>query len=170
MQIGGTHIQYLLLCHRKLWLYARGINMEHTLERVAEGKYLHESSYLRRASATVEIEVGGCKIDHYNPLTQTVHETKLSDKLEHAHRSQVVYYMYALRSHGVECQSAVLEYPKLRQTERIPWTDDMEGEAKRLANRARAIIRQKECPPLVAKSICRSCSYEELCYGNEPGE
>lgn len=167
MQIGGTHIQYLLLCHCKLWLFARSINMEQTHERVAEGKYLHENSYTRRASATVEIEVGGCKIDHYNPHTQTLHETKLSNKVEHAHRSQVIYYMYALRKHGINCRQAVLEYPKLRQTETIPWSAEMTAEAKALAKRAKEVILKKECPPLMAKSICRSCAYEELCYSTE---
>ncbi len=167
MQIGGTHIQYLLLCHRKLWLYARGINMEHTHERVAEGKYVHETSYTRRSTGMVEIAIGGCKIDYYNPQTQTLHETKLSNSVEHAHRSQAIYYMSVLRKNGIRCLSAVLEYPRLRQIERLIWRNDMAAEAKTLAMRAKEVIRQKDCPPLVAKSICRNCAYEEMCYGTE---
>ncbi|MDZ4711764.1 MAG: Dna2/Cas4 domain-containing protein, partial [bacterium] len=27
MQITGTHIAYLHICHRKLWLFANGISM-----------------------------------------------------------------------------------------------------------------------------------------------
>ncbi|HYF67262.1 MAG TPA: Dna2/Cas4 domain-containing protein [Ohtaekwangia sp.] len=30
MKITGTHIAYLHLCHRKLWLFVNGINMEQT--------------------------------------------------------------------------------------------------------------------------------------------
>ena len=28
----GTHFNYYLKCHRKMWLFANGINMEHTSE------------------------------------------------------------------------------------------------------------------------------------------
>jgi len=34
MQITGTHFNYYLLCQRKLWLFANGINMEHTSDLV----------------------------------------------------------------------------------------------------------------------------------------
>ncbi len=41
----GTHFNYYQLCHRKLWLFANGINMEHTSDIVYDGKLIHESSY-----------------------------------------------------------------------------------------------------------------------------
>lgn len=34
----GTHFNYYMVCHRKLWLFANGINMEHTSDLVYEGK------------------------------------------------------------------------------------------------------------------------------------
>jgi len=49
MNITATHINYYHICHRKLWLFSNGINMEHTSEIVADGKLLHETSYPQRA-------------------------------------------------------------------------------------------------------------------------
>ena len=34
MTITGTHFNYYQLCHRKLWLFANGINMEQESELV----------------------------------------------------------------------------------------------------------------------------------------
>jgi CRISPR-associated exonuclease Cas4 len=45
MQITGTHFNYYLICHRKLRLFANGIQMEHTSDAVYEGKLIHETSY-----------------------------------------------------------------------------------------------------------------------------
>jgi CRISPR/Cas system-associated exonuclease Cas4 (RecB family) len=38
MHTTGTHIAYLHLCHRKRWLFANGMQMEHRSELVAEGR------------------------------------------------------------------------------------------------------------------------------------
>ncbi|WP_235062772.1 Dna2/Cas4 domain-containing protein [Indibacter alkaliphilus] len=48
MNITGTHIAYLHTCFRKLWLFANGIQMEHTSQVVAEGKLIAETTYLDR--------------------------------------------------------------------------------------------------------------------------
>ena len=36
----ATHINYYHVCHRKLWLFSNGIQMEHTSETVQEGKLI----------------------------------------------------------------------------------------------------------------------------------
>lgn len=41
----GTHFNYYQICHRKLWLFANGINMEHVSDAVYDGKLIHEGSY-----------------------------------------------------------------------------------------------------------------------------
>ena len=35
MNITGTHFNYYQICHRKLWLFSNGIQMEHTSDLVA---------------------------------------------------------------------------------------------------------------------------------------
>ncbi|WP_376786662.1 MULTISPECIES: Dna2/Cas4 domain-containing protein [Sphingobacterium] len=48
------------------------------------------------------------KIDFYNAKNKIVHEVKKSDKVEHAHISQVKYYMYILARNGIEKLEAIL--------------------------------------------------------------
>ena len=36
MRLTATHINYFHICHRKLWLFANGINMEHTSDAVED--------------------------------------------------------------------------------------------------------------------------------------
>lgn len=61
MQITGTHFNYYLICHRKLWLFANGVHMEHTSDAVALGKLLHEESYKQRSERFKEISIEGCR-------------------------------------------------------------------------------------------------------------
>ncbi len=72
MQITGTHFNYYYVCHRKLWLFANGINMEHTSELVAEGKLIHENSYPFRSEKYTEIELDGIKIDYYDARNRII--------------------------------------------------------------------------------------------------
>src|SRR3954463_15343509 len=124
MHLTATHINYYFVCHRKLWLFANGINMEHTSDTVSEGKLIHETSYPQRAEKYTEIEIGGSKIDFYDAKNKVIHEVKKSDSIEDAHEWQVKYYIYLLAQNGVEGVKGVLEYPKLRQTKDIDFTDE----------------------------------------------
>src|SRR5215212_5619368 len=116
MHLTATHINYYFICHRKLWLFANGINMEHTSDTVAEGKLIGETTYTQRAEKYTEIEIGGSKIDFYDAKNKVIHEIKKSDKIEDAHEWQVKYYIWLLQQNGVEGVTGILEYPKLRQT------------------------------------------------------
>ncbi|TSA27004.1 MAG: Dna2/Cas4 domain-containing protein [Bacteroidetes bacterium] len=118
--ITGTHISYYLVCHQKLWLFANGIQMEHTSELVAEGRLIHETSYPQRSERYQELEIDGIKIDYYDARNKVIHEVKKSDKLETAHEWQLKYYIYVLERNGVEGVTAILEYPKLRRTTLLP--------------------------------------------------
>ena len=87
----GTHFNYYHVCHRKLWLFANGINMEHTSDLVYEGKLIHEGTYPQRSERYEELEIEGCKIDFYDARNRVVHEIKKSDKIESAHEWQLKY-------------------------------------------------------------------------------
>ncbi|HET8572388.1 MAG TPA: Dna2/Cas4 domain-containing protein [Edaphocola sp.] len=104
MNITATHINYFIICPRKLWLFANGINMEHTSEVVADGKLLHETSYPQRAEKYTEIELPASfdgievsgKIGFYDARKKVIHEIKRSNKVEEAHEWQVKYYIRLL--------------------------------------------------------------------------
>lgn len=167
MQITGTHIAYLHTCHRKLWLFANGIQMEHTSDIVAEGKLIAETTYLDRARKYTELALEGIKIDFYDAKNKVVHEVKKSDKVENAHIAQVKYYLYILAKNGIEEPSAIIEYPKLKQREYVNWADNIIEEAQTWQQNTLEIVTSDSCPPLEKKPICKSCSYFELCYIEE---
>ncbi len=124
MQLTATHIAYFHVCHRKLWLFANGINMEQTSEVVAEGKLIGESTYTDRAQKFTEVEIDGVKIDFYDAKNKVVHEVKKSASIEQAHVAQVQYYLYKLRQKGVMEVTGIIEYPKLKQREALPTLSD----------------------------------------------
>ena len=167
MTITGTHFNYYQLCHRKLWLFANGIGMEHTSELVMEGKLVHESSYPQRSVRYEEVEIDGIKVDYYDARNRVIHEIKKSNKVDHAHLWQLKFYLYVFQLHGIDGVSGILEYPLLRKTEKVCLeVDDAEKIREMEADIVR-IVEQPECPPLQKKGICRNCSYFEFCYANE---
>jgi CRISPR-associated exonuclease Cas4 len=167
MHITGTHIAYLHTCHRKLWLFANGIQMEHTSDVVAEGKLIGETTYQDRAQKYTELQIGNIKIDYYDAKNKVIHEVKKSDKAEYAHIAQVKYYMYVLQQHGINGVTAILEYPKMRQRQIVEWDERDESVVLKWMTEIQDLIAQENCPPLEKKNICRSCSYYDFCYSNE---
>lgn len=164
MHVTGTHISYLHLCHRKLWLFANGLNMEHTSDLVAEGKFIDEQSYPQRSARYQQLALEGIKIDHYDVQNQVVREVKKSNKKEAAHIAQLKYYLFVLERNGVEVRHGVLEYPKLRVTEEV-WLSDVDrAEIPGWKAQVREIVGREDCPALIEKGICKRCSYYEFCY------
>ena len=166
-KITGTHFNYYQVCHRKLWFFANSIQMEHTSDLVYEGKLIHESSYPQRAGRYEEIEIDGIKIDYFDAKNKIIHEIKKSDKLEEAHEWQLKYYIYVLKCNGLEGVSGILEYPKLRQRSEVFLSEVDEVRLMEMIEEIRQLMGSEEIPPLQKKSICRNCSYHDLCYAGE---
>src|SRR5690554_1156364 len=145
MPLTGTHIAYLHTCHRKLWLFANGIQMEHTSDIVAEGKLIADTTYLDRARKYTELAIEGIKIDFYDAKNKVVHEVKKSDKVEHAHIAQVRYYLYILTKNGIKNASAIIEYPKMKQTQAVEWEDGDEEKILEWIRKTGEIIHAGAC-------------------------
>ena len=167
MKTTGTHFNYFHVCKRKLWLFANGISMEHTSDLVYEGKMLHETSYPQRSERYEELEVDGCKNDFYDVRNKIVHEIKKSDKVEVAHEWQVKYYIFVLERNGIEGVTGILEYPSMRQTNRIYLTDKDRKRLIEIEDEIRTIVEDDSCPPVIKSKICKRCSYYEFCYVEE---
>lgn len=164
MSITATHINYYHICHRKLWLFAHGLNMEHTSDIVSEGKLIGENTYTERAAKYTELELEGVKIDYFDARNKVVHEIKKSDKMEAAHEAQVKYYLYKLRQHGIEGATGILEYPSLRHTAQVELTDQDIVDIQRWEVEILDIINREEMPSVIHKPVCKRCSYYEFCY------
>ncbi len=163
----GTQINYYFTCHRKLWLFGNGIQMEHNSELVAMGKLIHETSYTDRPERFQEVEIGPVKIDFYDRRDKVIHEVKKSDKLEESHRWQVKYYIYIMEQAGIVGVTGLLEYPKLRHTEEVLLTDSDREQLEIIVADITRIIASESCPPAVTMGICKNCSYFDFCYASE---
>jgi CRISPR-associated exonuclease Cas4 len=166
MQITGTHFNYYLICHRKLWLFANGINMEQTSDAVYQGKLIHENSYSQRSERFKEIAIEGIKIDYFDSKKNVVHEIKKSDKKEEAHIWQVKYYLYVLEQNGV-LATGLLEYPKLRKTQEVFLSQPDREYIIEAKQKIEKIIHTETCPNRIPISKCRNCSYFDFCYSTE---
>jgi CRISPR-associated exonuclease Cas4 len=167
MNITGTHINYYLICHRKLWLFANSIQMEHTNDAVSEGKLIHETTYQNRSSKYEEIEIEGIKIDYFDTKNKVIHEIKKSSKLFQAHTWQVKYYIYVLENNGLDGVSGLLEYPKERKTEEVYLSEPDRKYLDEIIIKIKEIINLDTCPPLIHQAKCKKCSYFDFCYANE---
>jgi CRISPR-associated exonuclease Cas4 len=166
MQITGTHINYYQVCHRKLWLFANGIQMEHTSDLVFEGKLIHETTYPQRSSKYEEVQIGGIKVDFYDTKNKIIHEIKKSDKLDKAHEYQLKYYIYVFEKAGIDEVSGILEYPKLRKKEEV-FLSDIDREQFATAEKHIEEIVRGKCPEVIDSNICKRCSYYDFCFVDE---
>lgn len=166
MQITGTHFNYHQICHRKLWLFANGIQMEHTSDAVFQGKLIHENSYQQRSDRYKEIAIDGIKIDYFDAQQNIVHEIKKTDKKKNAHIWQLKYYLYVLEQNGVNA-TGVLEYPKLRKTDKVILTQPDREFIKVTIAEIEQITGAEKCPDKLPVSKCRNCSYFDFCHSAE---
>jgi CRISPR-associated exonuclease Cas4 len=168
MQITGTHIHYYMLCHRKLWLFANNIQMEHTSDIVAEGKFIHETTYKNRSLKFSEIEIEGIKIDYFDHKNKVVHEIKKSNKCEEVHQWQLKYYLFVLEKNGITGAIGLLEYPKMRITKEVLLSEADKKQFEKIIIKVQEIILNEQCPPRLNKKQCRNCSYFDFCWSSEP--
>ncbi len=172
MTITATHINLLNVCHRELWLHANEIRMEHTSDIVFEGKYLHETTYTQRAKKGREVELNiqhgvdhlAAKIDFIDFFKGEVHETKKSDKLEHAHEAQLKFYLFVLELSGVFTLKGILEYPTQKKKRDIVLAENDRILLKAQIAEVKKIINEESCPTLVKKAYCKTCSYFDFCW------
>ena len=158
--ITGTEVNYYLLCKRKLWLFSRGIQMEHTSDNVFMGKLIDEHSYPR---AKKEILIDGIvKIDFMDD--GVVHEVKKSNRMEQAHVGQLLYYIYCLRQKGVDIRKGIINYPKQRKTTEVELTEEKEAEIGEMIEKVVEVKNMEMTPDVLNAKICKKCGYEDFCY------
>ncbi len=175
MNLTATHINYLGVCKRKLWLFSNGISMEHTSDAVYDGKLLHETSYPQRAERYEEMLISAeyedvtliGQIDYFDARNKVIHEIKRSDKVEEAHVRQVKFYLWLLELNGVDRATGILEYPKLRKTDEVLFSDEDRKLLQKSVSEIQSLIENESCPPTINGKICKNCSYFDFCYSRE---
>jgi CRISPR-associated exonuclease Cas4 len=167
MQITGTHFNYYLVCHRKLWLFANGINMEHSSDLVYEGKMIHETTYPQRAERYREVELEGIKIDFYDQHSRVIHEIKKSRREHESHVWQLKYYIFVFERAGIEDVFGILEYPKEHKTEEILLSRPDRERLEEIETDIDRLIHSDQCPDVINAPKCNKCAYFDFCYSDE---
>ncbi|HPU43434.1 MAG TPA: CRISPR-associated protein Cas4 [Dictyoglomaceae bacterium] len=162
-RVTGIKINYLFVCERKLWLFDRGIGMEHTSEKVLLGKLLDEFSYPKEKKRRVLID-DLISIDILNE--DEIREIKYSNKLEKPNRMQILYYLYYLKKLGIQ-KKGVLNYPKQKRREIVELTPVEEKKIEDAIKRIEEIIKMETPPPVEKKKYCKRCAYYEFCFVRE---
>ena len=163
----GTQVNYFGICHRKLWLFSNGVEMERENENVQIGKLLSEESYSRAQKEIaiddrIVIDWMDSRVGDDGVLT--LHEVKKSRSFDAAHRLQLLYYIYYLQCKGVEARGEI-DYPLLKKKELVELTGEAETELMEVLAGIEAVVSTPTAPPrLLNRRVCEKCAYYELCW------
>ena len=163
LKVGGLEVNYLVVCPRKLWLYAHHLRMEPLSDRVALGAFLHETAYPRLPRKELLIE-SLIKVDLVEGAERLL-EIKYSRKMEEAARLQLLYYLYFLKRRGVEGLVGEIRFPKERKRMEVRLTEEGERQVEEALRKVARIKALPEPPQASWSPICRICAYAELCWG-----
>lgn len=163
LRTNGIKVNYWAICHRKLWLYARGLRMESFSDRVALGRLLHEETYRELSYREIMLD-NLIKIDFISP-EEKVLEVKHSRKLLDAARLQLAYYLMYLEYIGAGELVGEIRFPKERRTEEMRLTPEMRARVLEALQDIRRIEALSNPPQATMSPLCRSCAYLELCWG-----
>ena len=162
LKFKGTQVAYAIICERKLWLFSKGIALEHTSDRVMLGKVIDETTFKEEEELIDEY----VSIDFLKSGNEiVVHEVKLSSAVEEAHEIQVKYYIYYLKKKGVNTSKGIIHYPKARKIKEVSFTKEDEKIIEKAIEVIDRILKYENPPKVENKPYCLKCAYYELCYG-----
>ena len=162
LRTNGVKVNYFFICKRKLWLYSKNLTMESGSDQVTLGKLLHDRAYRYEPKREIMLD-NLIKIDLLEG--SVIHEVKYSRKMEDAHRWQILYYLYYLKQLGLDGLTGEINYPKLRRKEEVELDSETEAEIPQVLRGIKQIENLSEPPDASFSSLCKKCSYAELCWG-----
>ena len=164
LRITGVKIAYYFICHTKLWLFSHNIALEKEHENVRIGKFLHGDRYKRRHKDEMIHDL--ISIDFVRTKNGlTLHEIKKTKKMERAHRFQMLYYLYYLKSYGVEAEGTI-NYPMLNKKDEVVLTEKDQERLMEVVEGIKDVVMSKMQTP-EKKRICNKCAYQEFCFGDD---
>jgi CRISPR-associated exonuclease Cas4 len=160
--VTGTLIWYYYICHRQVWLMARGILPDEDNPNLELGRFIQEMTYQRDRK---EIDIGGGKVDIVKAASDglILVEVKKSSRFERVALMQLAFYLWRLEAAGVHA-TGELRFPKEKKRTTVVLTDELREELKR-AEKAILEIAAREAPPVPARCrYCSNCAYAEFCW------
>jgi len=163
LKVGGTEVNYFIVCPRKLWLYAHRLDLERSSDQVSLGALLHETAYPRLPRRELLID-SLIKVDILEGSGKVV-EVKYSQKMAQASKLQVLYYLYYLKRRGVTGLLGELRFPRQRRREEVELTEREEREVEATLRKIQEMKQLLSPPKVEWTSVCRRCAYAEFCWG-----
>lgn len=165
-KVQGVQLNYYYICKRKLWLFSKGISMEHNSDRVLSGKVIHEKSYPQMKKKEVLVD-GLVKLDIMDG--EYIREVKISSKMKKSDRIQLLYYLYYLKQKGIE-KKGLINYVKERRVEEIELSKEDEIEIEKALEGIDKVLKMKSPPKAINAKLCKKCAYYSFCYVKEEDE
>ncbi|NLO89823.1 MAG: CRISPR-associated protein Cas4 [Clostridia bacterium] len=164
-RITGTLLAYYFICKRKMWLHAKGLDLENITGNpdVIKGKILHETRFKRESYQNIDFD--NVKIDFLKFGDQIyVHEIKKSKKFEEAHIWQLKYYIYVMQNRGVNCNTGVLHYPSSMKKVDVQLEEEDIKLIEQALQQIKIILDSPMPPERLDKKFCRKCAYFDFCF------
>ena len=160
LRINGTIFYAYQVCPREAWFYAHRVNPPADHPLLELGRLVHEGAFGRDRK---EIFVDNLiKVDILRDTL--IAEVKRSSRHRKAARMQLLFYLYYLKqTYGLELQGILL-FPRERRKESVMLTGEDEQRIAALLEEMEAVLRRDTPPPAEWKSVCRSCSFLEICW------
>lgn len=161
-RIGGTLVWYWHICHRQVWLMARGIEPNPDNDYLALGRLIDQNSYARERH---QVAFGDNKFDFVRSEEDglVVCEVKKSSRAEGSARMQLAHYLYELQKAGIDARG-LLMFPTEKKRVEVELTEELKAE---LDSIYAAILRltEEETPPHAEMGrYCKNCAYAEYCW------
>lgn len=158
-KISGMHVYYYMVCKRKLWYFTHSLRMEHEDENVALGKII-DDNYYSRQEKSINID-NVINIDFIR--NDLICETKKSRKIEDASIMQLKYYLFYLKSRGVDGYKGEINYPLLKQKVVVELTEGDIKELENICSEVLKIMSSDKIPVMIQKGMCKKCAYYNFC-------
>lgn len=160
-QVTGVMLYYYKVCKRKLWYFYNEIQMEQGNENVDIGKTIDKETYSRDDK---HINIDNVINIDFIRSKGVLHEVKKSKKVEEASILQVKYYLYFLKKKGMDNIKAKIDYPLLKQSLEVSFTDEDIENIEDILLDIKSIVEKDRTPELHKKRICKACAYYDLCF------
>ena len=161
-RIGGTLVWYWHICHRQVWLMARGVEPNPQDEYLALGRLIDQNSYARERH---QLSFGDDKFDFMQADGESVIvcEVKKSSRAEASARLQLAHYLYDLEKAGIEARG-LLMFPTEKKRVEVVLTDGLRAELDAAYASIHDLVEREEPPPAEMGKYCRKCAYAEYCW------
>ncbi|MCF6191904.1 MAG: CRISPR-associated protein Cas4 [Candidatus Hydrothermae bacterium] len=153
-------MQAYLVCPRQAWLEGHGIHGDQQHDDLAEGRWVHETSY-RDVRKEIWVDEH-LKVDLFEG--ELVAEVKKSSRKVDAARWQLLYYLYYLKHYKGIQTTGILLFPRERRREDVRLTAERERHLEEKMEALRELLRKPRPPQPTWKGVCARCSLAEYCW------